>query len=128
MKKFEEGAFYKATPNTKVWRGIEIIVRFRENEFCLVGWEKEWDKKVKEAFYKMEQEPMFGVYINDRKGFLEAWNMGEYESTGSIVFKENELEIKNLKKDEKDTKKRRCRSEKDIHTKRVRSQGQYDFR
>ena len=102
---FEEGAFYKAKPNTKIWGGIEIIVRFRENEFCLVSWEKEWDKKVREAFYKMEQEPMFGVYINDRKGFLEAWNMGEYEPAGSIVFKENELEIKKLKNDEKGTKK-----------------------
>ena len=101
---FEEGAFYKAKPNTKIWGGIEIIVRFRENEFCLFAWEKEEDKKVREAFYKIEQDPMFGVYINDRKGFLEAWNMGEYEPAGSIVFKENELEIKKLEKDEKGTK------------------------
>lgn len=89
----EEGVFYKVIPNVKNWEGIEIIARFREGEFCLASWEKDWEKRVKEAFYKMEQDPMFGIYEDDYKGFSEVWEKGEYEPAGSIVFGKNEVEI-----------------------------------
>lgn len=35
-------------------------------------------EKSKELFYMMEQDSMIGTYIDDRKGFDEVWDSGEY--------------------------------------------------
>lgn len=58
-----------------------------EDGFTL-GWagDTENDNKVRDAIYLMEQDPMFGTYIDDREGFLRVWNEGEYEPDAGIMF------------------------------------------
>lgn len=78
----------------KAWDGVQVIVGlpFR-GERPLYGWEDEWEDKAKEAIYLMEQDPVFGMYIDDREGFDKDWEAGEYEPAGTISFSEDMVEI-----------------------------------
>ncbi len=77
------------------WDGAEVYVRpcFDGNGYVVVGWPAEADAKVKEAFYLMEQDPVFGTYIDDREEFDHVWSKGEYEPDGCVSFDEDDVEI-----------------------------------
>ena len=77
------------------WDGAEVYVRpcFDGNGYVVVGWPAEADAKVKEAFYLMEQDAVFGTYIDDREEFDHGWSKGEYEPDGCVSFDEDDVEI-----------------------------------
>lgn len=84
----------------EAWDGAEVYVAKAEHigpeEYALIGWDEkdcEIDRKIKEATYLMEQDPLFGTYIGERERFETDWNEGEYEPGGSISFKEKDIEI-----------------------------------
>lgn len=43
-------------------------------------------EKNKELFYMMEQDSSTGIFIDDRAGFDEAWDSGEYEHDGCFYL------------------------------------------
>jgi hypothetical protein len=50
-------------------------------------------EKPKEAFYLMEQDSMFGTYINQREEFGRDWDNGEYEPDGCMTLSKAQVEI-----------------------------------
>lgn len=57
--------------------GAEIIVKKRpDGTYALWDWLEADDAKIKEAFYAVEQDPVFGAFCNDRERFDEAWEAG----------------------------------------------------
>ena len=76
------------------WDGVHVTVsNFLEGEYSVVGWPTEEEEKAKEAIYQMEQDSMFGTYIDDREKFEKDWAAGEWEPSGSIVFPPEMVEI-----------------------------------
>jgi len=51
------------------------------------------EKKNKELIYMMEQDRMFGCYIDDREGFDEDWDSGEYEPAGCHYLAPENVEL-----------------------------------
>lgn len=51
------------------------------------------EEKNKELHYMIEQDSMIGVYIDDREGFDEAWDNGEYEPDGCIYLNPENVEL-----------------------------------
>ncbi|GIN89878.1 hypothetical protein J22TS1_09290 [Siminovitchia terrae] len=41
----------------------------------------------------MGEDEMFGTYIDQRDEFLRDWESEEYSPTGSLVFKEEDVEV-----------------------------------
>lgn len=88
------------------WDGAEVVVR-KESltmlktsdapyKYNLVGWDEkddQLDKKVREAIYLMEQDPVFGTYTNNREAFDYAWDEKEYEPAAGITFYPEDVEI-----------------------------------
>lgn len=72
---------------------VALIRGASEEKWTLIGWPEESDARMKEAFYLMEQDPVFGTYIGQREEFLQDWEAGAYAPDGSIVFGEDEVEI-----------------------------------
>lgn len=69
--------------------------------YVLIGWEEKDDHIMRDFVYEMEQDPMFGSYVDDRESFLQDWENEEYEPTGSLSFESEDLEIvEELKKAE----------------------------
>ena len=57
--------------------GQEVIVKKRpDGTYALWDWPEADEAKIKEAFYAVEQDPMFGSFCNDRKQFEKAWDEG----------------------------------------------------
>lgn len=56
----------------------------------LEGWDEDFfnEGRIKEAFYLLEQDPMFGTYVDDREGFDRDWAEGEYQPDAGIRFRE----------------------------------------
>lgn len=56
----------------------------------LEGWDGDFFNvgRIKEAIYLMEQDPMFGTYVDDREGFDRDWAEGEYQPDVGIMFRE----------------------------------------
>ena len=78
----------------EAWDGVHVTVsNFLEGEYSVVGWPPEEEEKAKEAIYQMEQDSMFGTYIDDREQFEKDWVAGEWEPSGSIVFPPEMVEI-----------------------------------
>ncbi len=75
--------------------GIEIIVMdsWAGDGYCLVSWQEKDADTFKEFIYQIEQDSMFGTYIDDREEFIKDWESDEYCPSGSIVFSENDVEI-----------------------------------
>lgn len=76
--------------------GVEVVVMksgWIDDGYCLVSWEEKDNEKIREFIYQAEQDSMFGSYANDREGFIEDWDSGEYSPAGSFVFYSNDLEI-----------------------------------
>lgn len=51
------------------------------------------EEKNKELHYMIEQDSFIGVYIDDREGFNEAWDSGEYEPDGCIYLNPENVEL-----------------------------------
>lgn len=47
--------------------------------------------KNKELYYMMEQDSTTGIFIDDRAGFDEAWDSGEYEHNGCFYLEPQHL-------------------------------------
>lgn len=82
------------TDYMKAWDGAHVTLsNLLPNEYSVVGWPPEEDEKVKNAIYLMEQDPVFGMYVDDRERFDADWAAGEWEPSGSIVFAPAMVEI-----------------------------------
>ncbi len=79
-------------------RGIEMDFASADNgkTFCIANYKDEDREKIKKFFYTMEQDEMFGTYINEWDRFNEDWDADKYEPEGCIVF--SRQDIKNLEK------------------------------
>lgn len=85
----------------EAWDGIEVIVSEplideQNQQYALIGWDEkdcEIDGRVRDAIYLMEQDPIFGCYIDERERFELDWSEKRYEPAGSIVFKPEDIEI-----------------------------------
>lgn len=78
--------------------GCEVIVvkSFCGEGYTLAAWDEgntDIDGKIKEAIYLLEQDDLFGSYINERDRFDNDWGNGEYCPDGSITFATEEVEI-----------------------------------
>ena len=63
----------------------------KNTEYWLAGME---DKKVdKEVSYLMEQDPLFGCFINQREEFDRAYDSGDYAPDFIHVIEKNQAEI-----------------------------------
>lgn len=77
--------------------GLEVILapQIGGDGYALISWSEDENSKskVKEAFWYLEQDPVFGTYCNDREGFNKVWDADEYSSDAMVVFKKDEVEI-----------------------------------
>lgn len=91
----------KARKIIEAWDGIEVIVdatliNEQIQQYALIGWDEqdcEIDGRIKEVIYLMEQDPMFGTYVDDRERFELDWAEKRYEPAGGIVFEPEDIEI-----------------------------------
>lgn len=82
------------TDYMQAWDGAHVTLsNLLPEEYSVVGWPPEEDEKVKNAIYLMEQDPVFGMYVDDRERFDADWAAGEWEPSGSIVFSPAMVEI-----------------------------------
>lgn len=76
------------------WDGVKVTVsNLVPGEYSVVGWPPEEDEKVRDAIYLMEQNPVFGLYVNEKERFDADWAAGSWEPSGSIIFAPNMVEI-----------------------------------
>lgn len=76
------------------WDGVKVTLsNLIPGEYSVVGWPPEEDERVKNAIYLMEQDPVFGMYVNERERFEADWAAGDWEPSGSIIFSPNMVEI-----------------------------------
>ncbi|WP_338754261.1 hypothetical protein [Bacillus sp. FJAT-52991] len=75
--------------------GIEVVVMESGiyEGYTLAGWGHDVDEKVREFVYLVEQDPVFGTYVDEREEFMNDWENEEYEPAGSLVFKNEDVEI-----------------------------------
>lgn len=75
--------------------GMEaMFLPFPNGDYALICPAHEKDcHRLKEAHYLMEQDSLFGCYIEDRARFEKDWDTGEYSSDGSFCFSPKEVEI-----------------------------------
>lgn len=93
-KKYSEDEIKIIIDYMQAWDGVHVTLsHLLPEEYSVVGWPPEEDEKVKNAIYLMEQDPVFGTYVDDREGFDAAWAAGEWEPSGSIVFSPAMVEI-----------------------------------
>lgn len=82
------------TDYMQAWDGAHVTLsNLLPEEYSVVGWPHEEDEKVKNAIYLMEQDPVFGMYVDDRERFDADWAAGTWEPSGSIVFSPAMVEI-----------------------------------
>lgn len=82
------------TDYMQAWDGAHVTLsNLIPEEYSVVGWPPEEDEKVKNAIYLMEQDPVFGMYVDDRERFDADWAAGEWEPSGSIIFSPAMVEI-----------------------------------
>jgi len=85
--------------------GLEVVVTpsiFSPSEYHLGLWDDKDDEKIREFIYAIEQDPMFGTYIDSYEEFINDWKNGNYNPAGSIVFQEGDVEIiEEIKRKEK---------------------------
>lgn len=82
------------TDYMQAWDGAHVTLsNLLPEEYSVVGWPPEEDEKVKNAIYLMEQDPVFGMYVDDRERFDADWAAGEWEPSGSIIFSPAMVEI-----------------------------------
>lgn len=72
-----------------------IVVVFNNNkpgnlEYVFIGLTD--NKKNKELFYLIEQDPMTGCYGDNREVFDRIWDAGEYVRDSALYLEENQVE------------------------------------
>lgn len=93
-KKYSQDEIKIITDYMQAWDGIHVTLsNLLPEEYSVVGWPPEEDEKAKEAIYLMEQDPVFGMYVDDRERFDADWAAGEWEPSGSIIFSPAMVEI-----------------------------------
>lgn len=80
--------------------GVKVmVIPFNQdgaNCYTLAMWDEETaavEEPIREFFYQMEQDELFGQYINERDEFLRDWESEDYSAAGAIVFTEQEIDI-----------------------------------
>ncbi|MDA1478294.1 hypothetical protein [Bacillus changyiensis] len=75
--------------------GMEVIVTksWSGDGYYLISWQENDSGTIKEFFYQLEQDPMFGSYFDEREEFENDWESGEYCPAGSIAFSNEDVEI-----------------------------------
>lgn len=82
--------------------GLEVVVMksWAGSGYSIVGWQDEDDENFKEFVYMVEQDDMYGTYVNEREEFLKDWDSEEYSPNHSLVFQDEDVEIiEELKKE-----------------------------
>lgn len=78
----------------KMIDGKEIVVAdIRDDRYTLIAWVDEDVEAYRDFVYQAEQDDMFGIYINEREGFLKDWEDGIYEPIASLSFNKTDVEI-----------------------------------
>lgn len=93
-KEYSEEELKIITDYMQAWDGVHVTVSaLIPGEYSVVGWPPEEMEKAKNAIYLMEQDRMFGTYIDEFERFSEDWEAGNWEPSGSIVFPPAMVEI-----------------------------------
>lgn len=93
-KEYTEEQLKIITDYMKAWDGVHVTVsNLLPGEYSVVGWPPEEEEKIKDAIYLMEQDSVFGSYVNDRERFEADWAAGTWEPSGSIIFSPAMVEI-----------------------------------
>ena len=93
-KNYSEEEIKIITDYMQAWDGVHVTLsHLLPEEYSVVGWPPEEDEKVRNAIYLMEQDPVFGMYVDDRERFDADWAAGTWEPSGSIVFSPAMVEI-----------------------------------
>lgn len=89
------------TDRTDLWKKIEafmdgetaIVIKSSMNngQYLFLGLKDK--EKDKELHYMIEQDPMIGVYIDDRERFNEDWDNDKYEPDGCIYLNPENVEL-----------------------------------
>lgn len=53
-----------------------VVKKHQDNTYILWDWPLTAEEKVKNAYYAIEQDPVFGAFGHNRKGFDKAWKEG----------------------------------------------------
>ena len=83
-------AAYRALDGTEV---IGAVWEYSPNGYSLYGWNDEDDEKFKEFIYLIEQDELFGSYLDCREEFDADWKNGEYESQAALHFDKSDFEV-----------------------------------
>lgn len=62
-----------------------------ESYYTYLGLEN--DEKAKEFSWTVEQNLLFGSYVDDREGFDKVWDAGEYSPDGCIIIPKKYVEV-----------------------------------
>lgn len=74
--------------------GVEVMaIEGFGDGYGIGGWNPKHDDQMKEFIYQAEQDSFFGTYRNKREEFEQDWKNDEYESSGSLRFDNEEVEI-----------------------------------
>lgn len=76
--------------------GTEVVGAvwgYSPDSYSLYGWSDEDDDKFKNFIYVMEQDEMFGSYIDSREEFDADWESREYEPSTALHFDKSDFEI-----------------------------------
>lgn len=80
--------------------GVEVIVYERNfigcDNYGVFAWDEDNKlsaEKMREFHYQMEQDDMFGQYVDEREEFLADWESGDYSPAGSLAFEKPDIEI-----------------------------------
>lgn len=76
------------------WDGVQVtLMDSGDGAYSIIGWPPEEDTKAANAIYLMEQDPVFGSYVNNREAFDQDWKDGAWEPAGAITFPKESVEI-----------------------------------
>lgn len=81
----------------KLLDGQRVVVKKRpDGTYALWDWPVAINNKVQDAYYAIEQNPVFGAFCNNRKGFDKAWEAGWAAKTEITLAKEFFTIVKGL--------------------------------
>lgn len=80
---------------------IVIVKKHPDNTYILWDWPMAADAKVRDAYYAIEQDPVFGAFAHNRKGFDKAWEEGWAIQTTITLAKDFLENVKPIETDRK---------------------------
>ncbi|SDX04818.1 hypothetical protein [Paenibacillus sp. PDC88] len=72
---------------------VGAVWGYSPDSYGLFGWDDKDDEKFKEFIYSIEQDAMFGNYIDDRDRFDAHWKSGEFEPAAALHFDKSDIII-----------------------------------